>query len=214
MRTKRSILWARLSRESVPRAMQIRRSLPKALVRTGKRDSRTCSNSRALPPPGALDARSVMCVISRSLETGAFMRSNSPAFSSSDMNSPRFWYALFIFVTDLRSRQDPEEEQNGYCAVYVEKGDVHLVQAIRPDQLVLGKDQGTDEQKKKKINSSEIEGKIDQEQKDKCEHMQSGGEEQALLTPPSRRAVKTGPVPGRIRCPGTNTEYRSRRCRS
>ena len=51
IRANRSILRASPSRESVPGAMPIRRSLPNALVRTGKRDSLTFSNSRALPPP-------------------------------------------------------------------------------------------------------------------------------------------------------------------
>ena len=81
------------------------------------------------------------------------------------------------------SGQDPQEEQNGYCAVYVEKGDVHLVQAIGPDELVLGEDQGADDQKKEKINLTEIEGKIDQEQKDNREHVQPGEKRSAFDAP-------------------------------
>ena len=89
-RTRRSSLSARASREVVPRAIQIRRSLPKALVRTGKLDSRTRSNSKALPPPRALDAKSVMQAISRLQDTGSLILSSWPALSNSAMNSPRF----------------------------------------------------------------------------------------------------------------------------
>ncbi len=83
------ILDASESSESVSRARAILPSLPKALVRTGNSLPRTFSNSRAFPPPGLLDIRSVISVISSSAETWPFILRSSPLLSNRSMNSCR-----------------------------------------------------------------------------------------------------------------------------
>ncbi|OPX58280.1 MAG: hypothetical protein A4E29_01594 [Methanomassiliicoccales archaeon PtaB.Bin134] len=75
------ILSATSSGETASSAMAILLSLPKALVSTGNLLPVTFSNSSAFPPPGLLDMRSVISVISSSGETGPAILLSSPSFS-------------------------------------------------------------------------------------------------------------------------------------
>jgi hypothetical protein len=75
-------------------ASSIRLRLPKALIKTGISPPSTFSNNRALLSSFDLDTRSVISVISWSLETGTVTRLSSLFFSKTLMNSRRSEYAI------------------------------------------------------------------------------------------------------------------------
>jgi hypothetical protein len=79
-----SIRRVRLSSESTPSAIDIRRSEPIMFVSTGN-SVPVFSNSRARPPPSLLDMRSVISAISHRRSTRAATRTSSPAASKRDM---------------------------------------------------------------------------------------------------------------------------------
>ncbi len=74
-----------------PSAIFIRFKLPKALIRTGIFESSTFSKSRAFPPSGCLETRSVISVISKIGDTWSLIRISSFSFSSRSTNSLSEW---------------------------------------------------------------------------------------------------------------------------
>jgi len=67
--------------------------------------------------------------------------------------------------------QDTQKEQNGYRAVYMEKRNIHPLQAIRPDYFVFGNEQDAYETKKYQIYSSEVEREKKEQQEDESQNV-------------------------------------------
>ena len=76
-----SAIMLKAELDADPHEVAILLSLPKALVSTGKLLPITFSNNSAFPPPGTLDMRSVISVISSSGDTGPTTLFSSPSFS-------------------------------------------------------------------------------------------------------------------------------------
>src|SRR6266550_8073670 len=87
------------SRQSTPRASDMRRSEPNRLTASGYCEfppirSVGCVNSSAGPPPADFMQRSAISVISLSIETGRAIRVSSPALSIAATNSRRLSSAI------------------------------------------------------------------------------------------------------------------------
>src|SRR5438093_2370053 len=106
------------SRQSTPRASDMRRSEPNRLTATGWRDfapprSVGCVNSSAGPPPADFMQRSAISVISLSIDTGRSTRTRSPASSIARTNSRRLASAIVDGANAAGEAFEPDARKAG-----------------------------------------------------------------------------------------------------